>query len=79
MNDKGRYRQQRAMVISKAQPLLQNACDRAGRGRIGSEFRPPHQRTWGCGCERPLSFTTCVGKLKEVLSYSGGGGVRDFV
>jgi hypothetical protein len=30
-NDKGRYRQQRAMAISKAQPLLENACVRASR------------------------------------------------
>lgn len=44
VNDKGRYRHQRATAISKPQPYLQNACVRASRARmyrLGSEIQLP--------------------------------------
>jgi hypothetical protein len=34
-----------AMVISKTQPLLQNARVRPNNARIGSEFHPRHKAT----------------------------------
>jgi hypothetical protein len=44
LNDKGRYRQQRAMAISNVQPLLQNGFVRASR----SEFHPFQAPELGC-------------------------------
>jgi hypothetical protein len=56
-NDKGRYRQQRAMPMSKTQPLLQTPLF-AGTALIGSESHPLQSKDLGILIKRPLSFTT---------------------